>query len=72
MIDAQHLNALNLNRSHERMRLHLATNPKEREMRTVWIAGLDREIAGERAFLGLPPETAIDLDDDALLRELTE
>jgi hypothetical protein len=52
------------------MRLAAATSEKERQLRTVWVQQIEREIAGERKFLGLPPMPEIELSDDELLAEL--
>ena len=46
-----HLNALNLRLSHERVRLANAKTEGERAMRTVWVAQIEKEIAGEEKFL---------------------
>jgi len=67
-----HLHALELRRSHEFTRLAAAKTVKERELRSVWIAQVGREIVGERAFLGLSEEVGVDLSDDELLAELVE
>ena len=56
-----HLDALNLRLSNERIRLAAATSEGERELRKVWIAQLEKEVAGEIEFLG---------SDDDLLAEL--
>ena len=69
MTDLTHLNALELNLSHERVRLAGAKTKGERDLRTVWVAQLEREIAGERAFLGLAPEETMTLDE--IFAELT-
>ena len=71
MTDWTHLDALELRRSHERARLAVATAPADRQLRAVWVAQIEREIAAERAFLGLPESVATDdLDADSLLAEL--
>ena len=66
-----HLNTLMLRLSNERMRLLNATNDTERKYRAQVVAGVEREIAGERAFLGLAPEVDIEMSDDDLLGELS-
>lgn len=53
MIDRTHLDALELRLSNERMRLAAAKRPRERELRAVWVAGIEREIAAEKRFLGI-------------------
>ena len=71
-VDTTHLDALSLRLSHERSRLNAAKTDAERQLRTVWVDQLEREIAGERQFLGLPHETLMDdLSDDELLAELS-
>ena len=74
MIDLSHLHALELGLSHERERLRKARTEREREMRAVWVAGYEKEIAAERTFLGLEPETAPDpnLTLDEILAELED
>lgn len=64
-MDFSHLNALELCLSHERAR-------EPNALRAVWIAKIEREIAGERAFLGLPAVVASDLTDDELFAELSK
>ena len=74
----QHLDALYLRRSNEISRLAAAKTQAERELRTVWLASIDSEIAGERDFLGMQPDlrsTHQDLefiDEDELLAQLCE
>ena len=68
--DQSHLDALNLRLSNERLRLKEAATKAEREIRTVWIAQLEKEIDGELAFLGMSAPTPLDIDDDALFAEL--
>jgi hypothetical protein len=66
-----HLAALNLRLSNERVRLAAAKTQKERELRSVWVAGIEKEISHEIEFLGQQePET--ELTDDELLAALTE
>lgn len=54
MIDYSHLDALNFGLSNERVRLANAKTEQERELRKVWVEGLEKEISRERVFLGLP------------------
>lgn len=70
--DSSHLVALEIGRAHEAARLARATCPHEVAHRTVWLGQYDREIAGERAFLGMAPEPAPlpPMSDDELLAEL--
>ncbi|HXJ39712.1 MAG TPA: hypothetical protein VNH18_10570 [Bryobacteraceae bacterium] len=66
-----HLHALELRLSHERERLAQAKTARERELRAVWVAQIEREIAGERKFLGLPESEAdATVSDDELLAQL--
>jgi uncharacterized protein DUF2213 len=70
--DLTHLNALELRLSHERGYLNKAKTDKERAIRQVWIAQIEKEIAHEKSHLGLMtfPEEAIELSDEELLAEL--
>lgn len=71
MTDLTHLNALNLRLSHERVRLDASRTAGERASRQVWVAGIEREIAQERVFLGLGEAVATpEMTDDELLAEL--
>jgi len=63
-----HLDALNTRLAHERDRLANAKTARERALRSVWVAGNEREIASERKFLGLAEIDA--MSDDELLAEL--
>lgn len=70
-MDTGHLTALHIRLSHERGYLAQAKSDTERELRAVWIAQIEKEIAAERAFLGMPADDVTpDLDDDELMREL--
>ena len=69
--DFSHLDALSLRLSNEQLRLGASKSDAERAARKVTVAGIEREIEGERALLGLAPtEDLTDLDEDALLSEL--
>lgn len=57
-----HLDALNLRLSNERIRLANAKTGGEIELRKVWIAQLEKEIAGEVQFTA-------EISDEALLAE---
>lgn len=72
-----HLNALELRLSHERGYLAQAKRPQEIEIRKVWIAQIEKEIAGEKKFLaehyGIEFPATLDeilMSDDELLAEL--
>lgn len=70
-IDTSHLNAIRIRLSHERERLAVSNSESERKQRAVWVAGIERELASELKFLGLPSDTPSDpIDDDALFDEL--
>ncbi len=68
-----HLNALMVNLSNEKMRLANEQTGMGRQMRAVWVAQLEKEVAAERAFLGLLAEIAEaeTISDDDLLAELS-
>jgi hypothetical protein len=71
--DTTHLSALRVRLSHERQRLGSATKETERALRRQWIAQIEREIEGEKAFLGITETEAapdLELTDDELLTEL--
>jgi len=61
-----HLNALRMRLSNERVRLAGAQSQKERDLRSVWIAQIEKEIAHEETF------HAVDMSDDELLAALAE
>lgn len=68
-MDAQenrdHLAALELNLSNERMRLANAKTEGERELRKGWVKQLEKEIAFERKYFA-----SDEISDDELLAEL--
>lgn len=71
MTDRTHLDALELRLSHEIARINLARSESERELRRVWLAGIDKEIADELRFLDL--EDALfepEMTDDEILAAL--
>lgn len=66
-IDTSHLVALRTRLAHEQARF--AAEPSE--IRKVWIAGIEREIAHEEKFLGIEPaDELLQMSDDELLAEL--
>lgn len=69
-MNTTHLNALQTRLSHERSYLAKAKSDHERALRQVWIAQIEKEIDGERKFLGLTDELP-KMSDDELLAELT-
>ena len=69
MKDRSHLNALQVGLSHERMRLANAKTAGEKALRSVWVRQYEKQIADERAFIGLCDELP-ELSDDELLAEL--
>ena len=67
MKDTTHLVALQGRLSNERKRLKEAKSPKEREIRSVWVAQAEREVDAELANGRTDVD---DMDDDELAREL--
>jgi len=67
---AQHLDALQLRLSNERVRLANAQNVTERGLRSVWIMQIEREIAHELQTFGSVNPAIDNLDDDGLLAAL--
>lgn len=67
---AQHLGALQLRLSNERIRLANTQNVKERELRSVWIKQIEREIAHELQTFGQVNPVIDNLDEDGLLAAL--
>lgn len=57
-----HIDALRLRLSNERARLAAAKTQGERDMRAVWVAQIERELAAEPKL--------DDIDDDELMRQL--
>jgi hypothetical protein len=70
MVDTSHLDALNVRLSHERSYLANAKTEKEKEIRKVWIAQIEKEIAVERKILGIEDVGIEAISDDDLLNEL--
>lgn len=69
--DSSHLVALVAGLHRERARLKAARRHGERDARRVWVAQREREIAAERAFLGMEPDVeGPELTDAELLAEL--
>lgn len=62
--DTSHLDALELGLSRERERLRNAKTEKEKRQREVWVGQMEREVAAEREFLGLPPATEATAQSD--------
>lgn len=71
MADLTHLDALRARRIREQAYLAAAKSQREIELRTIWLAQIDREIADELRFLGLDAEPA-DMTDAELLAALSE
>lgn len=69
-MDTTHLVALHEGLAREKERLAAAKATAERELRTVWVAQREREIAKEMEFLGIPATVECTLSDDELLNEL--
>lgn len=76
MYDTTHYVALMTRLSNEKARLAACTKPKEIELRKVWVAGIEKEIANEVEFLkskGIEVYASIDdlfMSDDELMNEL--
>lgn len=64
-----HLETLELHLSNERIRLTNAKDVLELAARQVWVKQLEKEVAGEREFLGLNTDV-FELTDADLLEEL--
>ena len=62
-----HLDALTLRLYREKERLANAKNKKEKELRAVWIAQIEREIQAEKDFIGWIDD---DISDEDLLASL--
>jgi hypothetical protein len=74
-MDTTHLDALEVGLSHERARLSASKSRHERELRTVWVAQLEKQISDEIKFLGLDAADLAareisNMTDDELLAEL--
>lgn len=70
MTDYTHLKALELRLSHEREYLRKAKTEQEKELRSVWVSQIEKEIVDEKKFLGIEETIDADLSDDELLKEL--
>lgn len=74
MTDFSHLDAIYQRAFHEKAMLEAATKPNEIALRTVWVAGVEKERVAELRFLGLESDPRIvsldDIMDDELLAEL--
>jgi hypothetical protein len=68
--DTSHLDALLLGLSNERARLAEEKTEQGRKLRKVWIEQTEREIEGERQFLGLKDTESFEGTDGELLEEL--
>lgn len=65
--DHSHLSALELRLSHEREHMRHEQTESGRKLRQTWIAQIEKEIAAERSFLGLPDENQMPQMSDAEL-----
>jgi hypothetical protein len=61
----EHIDALRLRLSNERVRLQNATNEGERALRSVWVKQLEKEVGAESAMTEAP------MSDEDLLASLT-
>lgn len=69
--DLSHLHALEDRLAREHGRLANAKTEKEKQLRRVWIAQIEKEISDERIHLGMPSEKRLPhMSDDELLAEL--
>ena len=69
-LSLSHLRALELRRSHERVRLTNATAREESALRTVWLAQIEKEITDEQSFLGLSAGREPEISDNDLYAAL--
>ena len=65
--DTDHLAALYQRLINERERLSSAKTEKEKSIRSVYVEQIEKEIKGEKEFLGIVED---DIDDDDLLAQL--
>lgn len=74
MANPDHLAALELRLSHERVRLANAKSDNERQLRLVWIRQIEGEIATEKVghYQDSIDAADDDMSDDELLRLLEE
>lgn len=70
MTNISHLAALHSRLMRECARHAAARTEREREMRAVWIAQLQREIAAEMDFLGMDASAPPEMSEDELLAAL--
>jgi hypothetical protein len=71
MKDFSHLAALFDRLSRERVRLSTAKTDNERDLRSIWVKQIEKEIEDEQRFLGLDSSTVDNvISDDDLLKEL--
>lgn len=71
MTDLSHLHALEHRLHNERGYLAKAKTEGERQLRSVWIAQIEKEITEERKHLGTGDEPLPEMTDDELLAELS-
>lgn len=70
MANTEHLDALRLRLSNERLRLAAAKTDAEIQFRAVWLAQIEKEIEAEVIFLKIERTSLPDLTDEELLSEL--
>ena len=70
MPDESHLNALRLRLSNERIRLDNEKTESGKALRGVWVAQIEKEIEGEKRFLGIVETDESTLTDAELLAAL--
>lgn len=72
MQDTSHINALELRLFHEREYHRQETTESGKALRAVWISQIEKEIASERRFLGIPESSPeLNISDEDLLAELS-
>lgn len=70
-MNTAHLSALNVRLSNEKVRLANAKTARERDLRAVWVAQIEKEIAHERALQVFVEDPALQMTDDELLEALS-
>ena len=69
MLNLDHLNSIELRLSNERARLANAKTEGEKQLRKVWVNGIEKELEDEKKFLGIN-SVEIEMDEEDLLAEL--
>lgn len=69
-MSTEHLEALRLRLSHEKVRLVKAKTGREKALYEVRVKQCEKEIEGELAFLGMKDEPLPEMTDDEIMAEL--